>query len=295
MHAIGHRILQKHPELKVVYISTEKFTNELIDSLSDGKTEGFRQKYRNIDVLMVDDIQFLSKQEHAQEEFFHTFNALHEANKQIIISSDRSPRELQTLEDRLRSRFQMGLITDIQSPDIETRIAILRKKAILENFTVPNDVIVYIASNIDNNIRELEGALNRVMAFATLTSQNLDINLAIQVLKDILPSNSPKPSADNALKTEAAVSAPIAQKQTEAKPTNNAGNTVNEEKPSAPKGNSMFEMGRPVRKPIRFRSSLEAEEDADDTADNANQQTAAAKSDTNNKSKESGFFNFFKS
>ncbi|MCE5285256.1 MAG: chromosomal replication initiator protein DnaA [Pelosinus sp.] len=192
MHAIGHRILQNHPKLKVVYISSEKFTNELINSLRDGKPESFRQKYRNIDVLLVDDIQFLSKKEHTQEEFFHTFNTLHEANKQIIISSDRPPREIQTLEDRLRSRFQMGLITDIQPPDLETRIAILRKKALLENFSVPNDVMVYIASRIDNNIRELEGALIRVMAYASLASQTIDINLATEALKDILPNGSPK-------------------------------------------------------------------------------------------------------
>lgn len=192
MHAIGHRILHNHPKLKVVYISSEKFTNELINSLRDGKPESFRQKYRNIDVLLVDDIQFLSKKEHTQEEFFHTFNTLHEANKQIIISSDRPPREIQTLEDRLRSRFQMGLITDIQPPDLETRIAILRKKAILENFSVPNDVMVYIASRIDNNIRELEGALIRVMAYASLASQAMDINLATEALKDILPNGSPK-------------------------------------------------------------------------------------------------------
>jgi chromosomal replication initiator protein len=190
MHAIGHRILKNHPKLKVVYISSEKFTNELINSLRDGKPESFRQKYRNIDVLLVDDIQFLSKKEHTQEEFFHTFNTLHEANKQIIISSDRPPREIQTLEDRLRSRFQMGLITDIQPPDLETRIAILRKKALLENFSVPNDVMVYIASRIDNNIRELEGALIRVMAYASLASQTIDLNLATEALKDILPSGS---------------------------------------------------------------------------------------------------------
>lgn len=192
MHAIGHRILQTYPGIKVVYISSEKFTNELINSIRDGKPESFRQKYRNIDVLLVDDIQFLSKKEHTQEEFFHTFNTLHEANKQIIISSDRPPREIQTLEDRLRSRFEWGLITDIQAPDLETRIAILRKKAILENLNVPNDVMVYIASRIDNNIRELEGALIRVMAYASLTNQTIDMNLATEALKDIFPNGRPK-------------------------------------------------------------------------------------------------------
>lgn len=192
MHAIGHRILKNHPNLRVLYISSEKFTNELINSIRDGNPESFRQKYRNIDVLLVDDIQFLSKKEHTQEEFFHTFNTLHEANKQIIISSDRPPREIQTLEDRLRSRFEWGLITDIQAPDLETRIAILRKKALLENLNVPNDVMVYIASRIDNNIRELEGALIRVVAYASLTNQVITNELATEALKDIFPTGKTK-------------------------------------------------------------------------------------------------------
>ena len=192
MHAIGHRIRQHHPNVKVLYISSEKFTNELINSIRDGNPESFRQKYRNIDVLLVDDIQFLSKKEHTQEEFFHTFNTLHEANKQIIISSDRPPREIPTLEDRLRSRFEWGLITDIQPPDLETRIAILRKKAILENLDVPNDVMVFIASRIDNNIRELEGALIRVMAYASLTNRQINLDLATEALKDIFPNGKPK-------------------------------------------------------------------------------------------------------
>ncbi|MBP2655671.1 MAG: Chromosomal replication initiator protein dnaA [Firmicutes bacterium] len=192
MHAIGHRIRQNHQQLRVLYISSEKFTNELINSIRDGNPESFRQKYRNIDVLLVDDIQFLSKKEHTQEEFFHTFNTLHEANKQIIISSDRPPREIPTLEDRLRSRFEWGLITDIQAPDLETRIAILRKKALLENLDVPNDVMVYIASRIDNNIRELEGALIRVMAYSSLTGQIIDVNLASEALKDIFPNGRQK-------------------------------------------------------------------------------------------------------
>ncbi len=192
MHAIGHRILKNHPNIKVLYISSEKFTNELINSIRDGNPESFRQKYRNIDVLLVDDIQFLSKKEHTQEEFFHTFNTLHEANKQIIISSDRAPKEIPTLEDRLRSRFEWGLITDIQPPDLETRIAILRKKALLENLDVPNDVMIYIASRIDNNIRELEGALIRVMAYSSLTNQPITMDLATEVLKDIFPNGKPK-------------------------------------------------------------------------------------------------------
>jgi chromosomal replication initiator protein len=192
MHAIGHRIRQNHPQVKVLYISSEKFTNELINSIRDGNPESFRQKYRNIDVLLVDDIQFLSKKEHTQEEFFHTFNTLYEANKQIIISSDRAPREIPTLEDRLRSRFEWGLITDIQPPDLETRIAILRKKSMLENLNVPNDIMVYIAGRIDNNIRELEGALIRVMAYSSLTGQQIDMNLATEALKDIFPNGRPK-------------------------------------------------------------------------------------------------------
>lgn len=192
MHAIGHRIKENNPNIKVVYISSEKFTNELINSIISGNPESFRQRYRNIDVLLVDDIQFLSKKEHTQEEFFHTFNTLHEANKQIIISSDRPPREIQTLEDRLRSRFEWGLITDIQPPDLETRIAVLRKKAMMESLNVPNEVIVYIASRIENNIRELEGALIRVIAYASLNNQPIDIDLATEALKDIFPNGRPK-------------------------------------------------------------------------------------------------------
>ena len=192
MHAIGHRILEKNPNLRVLYISSEKFTNELINSIRDGNPESFRQKYRNIDVLLVDDIQFLSKKEHTQEEFFYFFNTLHNANKQIIISSDRPPREIQTLEDRLRSRFEWGLITDIQAPDLETRIAILRKKALLENLTVPNDVMLFIASRIDNNIRELEGALIRVMAYASLTNQVVTNELVSEALKDVFPHGKTK-------------------------------------------------------------------------------------------------------
>ena len=192
MHAIGHRIKENNPNSKVVYISSEKFTNELINSIISGNPESFRQRYRNIDVLLVDDIQFLSKKEHTQEEFFHTFNTLHDANKQIIISSDRPPREIQTLEDRLRSRFEWGLITDIQPPDLETRIAVLRKKAMMESLNVPNEVVVYIASRIENNIRELEGALIRVIAYASLSNQPIDIDLATEALKDIFPNGRPK-------------------------------------------------------------------------------------------------------
>ena len=189
MHAIGHRIMQIHPENKVLYISSEKFTNDFINAIMSGHPESFRNRYRSIDVLLIDDIQFLAKKEQTQEEFFHTFNALHEANKQIIISSDRPPKEIPTLEERLRSRFEWGLTTDIQSPDLETRIAILRKKALLENITMPNDVIVYISTRIDNNIRELEGAFNRVNAFSFLNRKPISIELAMESLKDLFPKD----------------------------------------------------------------------------------------------------------
>ncbi len=192
MHAIGHYILQQDPTCKVVYLSSEKFTNELINSIRDDKNVEFRNKYRTIDVLLIDDIQFIAGKERTQEEFFHTFNALHDANKQLVISSDRPPKEIPTLEERLRSRFEWGLITDIQPPDFETRIAILQKKAMMENLIVPNDVINFIATKIETNIRELEGALIRVVAYSSLTDCPIDIGLAEQVLKDILPDGKPK-------------------------------------------------------------------------------------------------------
>ncbi len=187
MHAIGHYVLEHMSDLRVVYISSEKFTNEFINAIRDNKTTQFRSKYRNIDVLLVDDIQFLAGKEQTQEEFFHTFNSLHENNKQIIISSDRPPKEIPTLEDRLRSRFEWGLITDIQAPDLETRIAILRKKAHLEKLELPNDVVVYIANQIDTNIRELEGGLIRVIAYSSLANKKITIETAKEALKDIIP------------------------------------------------------------------------------------------------------------
>jgi len=192
MHAIGHYVMEHNPGARVLYISSEKFTNEFINAVRDNRGEDFRNKYRTIDVLLIDDIQFLAGKEGTQEEFFHTFNALHEERKQIIISSDRQPKEIPTLEDRLRSRFEWGLITDIQPPDLETRIAILRKKAKAENLDIPNEAMIYIANQVDTNIRELEGALIRVVAYSSLINQDISTHLAAEALKDIIPSSRPK-------------------------------------------------------------------------------------------------------
>jgi chromosomal replication initiator protein len=192
MHAIGHYIIQNNPKAKVVYVSSEKFTNELINSIKDDKNVEFRNKYRNVDVLLIDDIQFIAGKERTQEEFFHTFNALHEANKQIIISSDSPPKEIPTLEDRLRSRFEWGLIADIQAPDFETRMAILKKKADEEHLNIHNEVFSYIATKIKSNIRELEGALIRIVAFSSLTNKEISVDLASEALKDIISSKQNK-------------------------------------------------------------------------------------------------------
>ncbi|QTL96469.1 chromosomal replication initiator protein DnaA [Iocasia frigidifontis] len=186
MQAIAHFILDHTPESKVMYVSSETFTNELINAIKDDRTREVREKYRNIDILLVDDIQFLAGKERTQEEFFHTFNALHESNRQLIISSDRPPKEIPTLEDRLRSRFEWGLITDMQKPDLETRIAILRKKADLVELSVPNEVIIYIANQIQSNIRELEGALIKVIAYSSLVDKEIDTDLAQEALKDLI-------------------------------------------------------------------------------------------------------------
>src|SRR5690606_12145194 len=174
------------------YLSSEKFTNEFINSIRDNKSNAFRNKYRNIDVLLIDDIQFIAGKESTQEEFFHTFNTLHEESKQIVIASDRPPKEIPTLEDRLRSRFEWGLITDITPPDLETRIAILNKKAKADGLDIPNEVMLYIANQIDTNIRELEGALIRVVAYSSLVNRDIDASLAADALKDIIPSKKPK-------------------------------------------------------------------------------------------------------
>jgi chromosomal replication initiator protein len=192
MHAIGHYVKEQNPESRICYISSEKFTNEFINGIVSGNVEPFRNRYRSVDVLLIDDIQFLAKKEGTQEEFFHTFNALHECHKQIIISSDRPPKEIPFLEDRLRSRFEWGLITDVQPPDLETRIAILRKKAIADNLDVTNEVLYYIADQVANNIRELEGALIRVVAYSTMLNQPITIDLALEALKNLVAPNQPK-------------------------------------------------------------------------------------------------------
>ncbi|MGI8879134.1 MAG: chromosomal replication initiator protein DnaA [Jatrophihabitans sp.] len=186
LHAIGHYAQQLFPGLRVRYVSSEEFTNDFINSLRDDKMHAFQSRYREIDLLLIDDIQFLERAERTQEEFFHTFNTLHNANKQIVISSDRPPRQLSTLEDRLRTRFEWGLITDVLAPDLETRIAILRKKAAQDGLNPPPEVLQYIAEKIQSNVRELEGALIRVTAFASLNKQAVDVKLAEMVLKDLI-------------------------------------------------------------------------------------------------------------
>lgn len=186
LHAIGHYAARMFPDVRVRYVSTEEFTNEFINLVHSGRAEDFRRRYRDIDFLLIDDIQFLERAERTQEEFFHTFNTLHNASKQIVITSDRPPKKLTTLEDRLRTRFEWGLITDVQAPDLETRIAILRKKAYGERLQAPDPVLEFIASKVQTNIRELEGALIRVTAFASLNKQPVDLALAELVLKDLI-------------------------------------------------------------------------------------------------------------
>ena len=187
LHAIGHYVRSLYSGAKVRYVSSEEFTNEFINAIRDDRQDRFKRRYRDVDVLLIDDIQFLEGKTQTQEEFFHTFNTLHNANKQIVMTSDRAPKRLEALEDRLRNRFEWGLITDVQPPDLETRIAILRKKAAMDRLTAPPDVLEFIASKIQTNIRELEGALIRVTAFANLNRQEVDMTLAEIVLKDLIP------------------------------------------------------------------------------------------------------------
>jgi chromosomal replication initiator protein len=187
LHAIGHYVRSLYSNAKVRYVSSEEFTNEFINAVRDDRLDRFKRRYRDVDVLLVDDIQFLQGKTQTQEEFFHTFNTLHNANKQIVLTSDQAPKKLEHLEERLRNRFEWGLITDVQPPELETRIAILRKKAAMDRLTAPPDVLEFIASKIQTNIRELEGALIRVTAFATLNRQEVDMSLAEIVLKDLIP------------------------------------------------------------------------------------------------------------
>ena len=192
MHAIGHTLKKRNPSLRLTYVSAEKFTNEVITSLRFDRMIGFRDRYRNVDVLLVDDIQFIAGKERTVEEFFHTFNALYEVRKQIVLSSDCPPKEISAIEERLRSRFEWGLIADIQPPDLETKIAILQKKAESERVQVPDDVAEFIARSIKSNVRELEGALTRLLAYASLTNASLNLSTAQQVLKNIIATQEKK-------------------------------------------------------------------------------------------------------
>ena len=204
LQAIAQQVLNRRQQTKVAYVSSEAFTNELISSIQSGTTGAFRARYRHADLLLVDDVQFLAGKEATQEEFFHTFNALHEANRQIVLTSDRPPKEILTLEERLRSRFEWGLIADIQAPDFETRVAILRKKARSEGLEVPSEVLHLIASKFDSNIRELEGALVRVVAMASLSDTGLDVEIASRALRNIVPPTRPRPTTlDRIIRTVA--------------------------------------------------------------------------------------------
>ena len=187
MHAIGHSVKAKDPSARVMYVTSETFTNELITAIQMDKRLEFRKRYRNVDVLLIDDVQFIAKKQSVQEEFFNTFNTLHNANKQIIISSDRPPKEISSLEERLRSRFEWGLIADIQPPDVETRIAILRNRARLDNLDVDDEIIQFIAEHVVSNIRELEGSLTRVVAYSQLRRRPLTLELTVEALRDLLP------------------------------------------------------------------------------------------------------------
>ena len=223
MQAIGHEIKRREPQMGICYLSAEKFTNEMINALRNNKMSSFRDKYRNMDVLLVDDIQFLASKERTQEEFFHTFNALHESMRQIVIASDRPPKELAEIEDRLRSRFEWGLIADIQPPDLETKVAILQKKAESERVVLPTDVALYIASNIRSNVRELEGALIRLTAYVSLTGGDLSMMTAQEVLKNLIDSQVRKVTIES---IQRAVSDQFGLRQGEIKAKNNSHSIV---------------------------------------------------------------------
>ena len=223
MQAIGHEIKKSQPEMAICYLSAEKFTNEMINAVRNNKMTSFRDKYRNMDVLLVDDIQFLASKERTQEEFFHTFNALHESLRQIVIASDRPPKELAEIEDRLRSRFEWGLIADIQPPDLETKVAILQKKAESERVLLPTDVALYIASNIRSNVRELEGALIRLTAYVSLTGGDLSMMMAQEVLKNLIDSQVRKVTIES---IQRAVSDQFGLRQGEIKAKNNSHSIV---------------------------------------------------------------------
>jgi chromosomal replication initiator protein len=203
LHAIGHEILRSQPRLRVLYLAAEQFVNELINSIRFDRMPAFRERYRTIDVLMIDDVQFLANKERTQEEFFHTFNTLYTSQKQIILSSDSSPRNIPTLEERLRSRFEWGLIADIQPPDLETKVAILHRKAFLEGTQLPEEVAEFIAQQVRSNVRELEGLLNRVLAFCSLTGKPLTLALTRETLKDILPAEGRRLSPTDIIKAVA--------------------------------------------------------------------------------------------
>jgi len=200
LHAIGHHVRARHPGLKVQYLTAEQFVNQLINSLRFKSMPSFRERFRSIDVLLVDDIQFLANKERTQEEFFHTFNTLYTSQRQIILSSDSSPRAIPAIEERLRSRFEWGLIADIQAPDLETKVAILRRKADLDGVAVPDDVALFVANQVKSNVRELEGLLNRVVAFASLTAKPMSLDLAKETLRDILPENGRRATAAEIIK-----------------------------------------------------------------------------------------------
>jgi chromosomal replication initiator protein len=203
MHAVAHETLRRSPNARVMYLSAERFLNDLINALRFEKMHEFKRRYRELDVLLMDDVQFIAGKDSTQEEFFHTFNALHEAQKQIVVTSDALPKEIPTLEERLRSRFEWGLIADIQPPDLEMKVAIIRKKAEAEKMEIPNDVALFIAGTVKSNIRELEGRLNRVLAFSSLTGRRISVELARETLKDIVGAEESRAVPAEILKTVA--------------------------------------------------------------------------------------------